>query len=193
MHMFPCNGFGSGFMTPAGHSDVIRWARHPQEVLPPGGFLCCLERLKPSHLMGSFLKQRFSHPVPWSLVRSSQLSQFLFMDPLRKSTPSDNLAPNFTWCSWTSPAHKVQRLIYIQTLLWGSESLFPPNQNNSVVLEIGLCTCCTRSEVWAEQHHIQLAPPCSVLWCWSSKACVPSNTQTWHFEMPQGMQHIAEG
>lgn len=180
-------------MTPAGHSGVIRWARHPQEVLPPGGFLCCLEGLKPSHLTGSFLKQRFSHPVPWSLVRSSHLSQFLLTDPLRKSTPSDDLAPNFTWCSWTSTAHKAQRLIYVQTLLWGSESLFPPNENNSVVLEMGLFTCHTRREARAALHHIQLPPPCPVLWCCSSKARVPSNTQTRHFAMPQGMQRIAEG
>lgn len=105
---------------------------HPQEALPPGEFLhhqkdsklnlnskFIREVFKP-HFTDRFLKQRLPHAVLHSLVRSCELIQ-MFMDPLRKSTPSGNLAPNSTWRPWAPAVWKTELLVYIHPLLWSSK------------------------------------------------------------------------
>lgn len=107
-------------------------------------------------------------------MRSCNLYQFPLTDSLRKSIPSDNLAPSFTWRSWSSTAHEAQLIIYTQI---HSNHLFPPDQNTGVILVTDLSRHCAQRALWTELHQVDLPLSCSVLWCCSSKACVTLNTR----------------
>lgn len=136
------------------------------------------EVFKP-HFMVRFLKPRLPHSVLHSLLRSCELIQLLFMDTMRKSAPSGNLAPNTTWRSWAPDVWKTELLVYIHPLLWSSKprSFSKPKCGFT---DGSLQGSCPKRSMGRTAPRSVL---CSVLrWC-SSKAWAPPATHMCHLIM----------